>query len=318
MSEINNEKKYEKADTKKILGTVFLEAARKNPAFVLVSTDSGGRSGFGDFIKEFPQRYFELGIMEAAAISVSAGLATAGKIPVFCAPAPFVTVRPMEMFKIDLGYMAQNVKVIARNCGFNYADLGPTHYGLEDYGTIRLIPNIVILAPEDSGELEAAFKTALEYNGPVYLRMSSAPLPKIFPEEKFEIGRGRLIREGKDLTIFSTGEVTVNAAAAVEALAAKGISAELIGLPTINPLDKDIILNSVAKTRRAVTVEEHFITGGLGTAISEVLSESCPCPLKKIGVPHVYISSGPYGDMMRNFGLDVEGIEKSVLEFVSK
>ncbi len=308
--------KYEMIDAKAILGTVLMEAARENGDIVLISTDSANRSGFTEFIKEYPKRYFELGIMEQSALSVSSGFATMGKIPVFCAPAPFVTARPFEMFKVDLGYMRQNAKMIGRNCGFNYSDLGPTHYGLEDIALVRLIPDVMALAPMDATDLRAAFKAALSYKGPVYMRLSTAPIPKLFDDGGFELGKGRLIMDGSDVTLVCTGEITANALEAAEILKAKGVSVRLVGLSTVIPLDEALILESARKTGRVVTVEEHFAVGGLGSMVCELLSENHPVPVKKIGVPHTYISSGPYKDMIKNFGLSPEGIAEATLGFL--
>ena len=304
-------------DTKKILGNTILEAAAKDENIVVVSTDSGNRSGLDAFIKNYPNRYYEVGIMEQAAIGISSGLATAGKTPVFCAPAPFVTARPFEFFRNDLGYMRQNAKMIGRNCGLNYSDLGPTHYALEDMALIRLIPEVVILAPEDPGEFEEAIKAMLSYRGPVYLRFSSSPLPVLFEQRPFEIGKGRLIRDGNDVSIISTGEITASVLQAVDILTAKGIDPQVIGMPTVKPLDVQMIKAAAQKTGRIITVEEHFMTGGLGSAVAEVCSELCPVPVKRIALPDSYLSSGPYGDVMAYYGLDTKGIADSILKFVN-
>ncbi len=309
---------YEMFDAKKLLGDTVYEVAKDRDDIVLLSTDSAPRSGFATFIEKKPEAYYELGIMEQAAIGVGAGMAVAGKTPVWCGPAPFCTARPFEFFKVDLGYMHQNMKVIGRNCGFNYADLGPTHYGLEDYGLVRMIPDVVILAPQDASELKGAIRAMLDYKGPVYLRLSTAKLPKLFEEKAFEIGKGNLIEDGGDVTILTTGEITVNTLAAVELLKAKGVSVRVAGLPTISPIDTDLIVESAKKTGRLVTVEEHFVVGGLGTIVEEITAENCPVPVKKIGVPLSYISAGPYGDMIKYCGLDPESICNTVLAFMEK
>mgnify|MGYP000049783382 FL=1 len=215
--------KFEMFDAKKIIGDVVAAEADLNQSIVVVSTDSAPRSGLGEFIAKYPDRYYELGIMEQAGIGVAAGLATTGKTPVFCAPAPFTTARPFEMFKIDIGYMRQNVKVIGRNCGFNYSDLGPTHFGLEDIALVRLIPGVTILAPIDASQLKGAMLAMLRHKGPVYLRISTAPLPKIFDDADFEIGKGIIVREGSDVAVITTGEISCNVFEAAEVLAARGI-----------------------------------------------------------------------------------------------
>lgn len=309
--------KYEMIDAKKIIGEVTLAEADLNADICVVSTDSAPRTGMNAFIERYPKRYYELGIMEQAAIGVSAGLATAGKTPVFCAPAPFVTARPFEMFKIDVGYMRQNVKAIGRNCGFNYSDLGPTHYGLEDMALVRLIPGVTILAPIDASQLEGAMHAMLQCRGPVYLRVGTAPIPRIFPAGEFEIGKGSVIRDGKDVAIITTGEISVNVFEAAEQLAANGIDAMVIGMPTVAPIDSEIIRMATRKIGKIVTVEEHYVIGGLGSAVCEVCAESgLPVPVKRIGVPHEYLSAGPYEDLVHHCKLDVQGIVETVSDFV--
>jgi transketolase len=309
---------YEFLDAKKIMGEAVYEMARDDSRIIMISTDSASRSGFSSFIKDFPDRYFELGIMEQSALSVASGFATTGKIPVFCAPAPFVTGRPFEMFKIDLGYMQQNVKIIGRNCGLNYADLGPTHFGLEDYALVRMIPKVVILAPQDASERKSAIKAMMEYEGPVYLRVSTGPLPKIFDEKPFQIGKGNVIREGKDLTIVTTGEITRNVLAATEILVSDGIDPMVIGMPSIRPFDETLLVEAAKRTGKVVTVEEHFNIGGLGTIVCELCSASCPVPVLRLGVRNDYISSGPYIDLLAEVGLDTDSLVVKITEFMGK
>lgn len=307
--------KYEMMDARKLAGSVVLEEGRKNPDIVVVSTDSASRTGMADFMAEFPNRSIELGIMEQSGIAVSSGLATQGKIPVFCSPAPFATARPFEFFKIDIGYMQQNVKVIGRNCGFNYSDLGPTHYGLEDLGLTRLIPKLVVLAPLDASQLKGAMKAVLEYKGPCYLRFRTAAIPKIFEEEKFEIGKGNIIREGKDFAIIVTGEIAVNVMDAVEVLVEKGYDPMVIGMPTISPIDEDLIVKA-AQTGKIITVEEGFVVGGLGSAVCEVVAAKCPAKVLRLGAPQEYIPAGQFDEEIDYCHLNPAGIVESVEEFV--
>ncbi len=310
--------KYEMFDAKKIIGEVTLQEADANPNIVVVSTDSAPRTGMTGFITKYPNRYYELGIMEQGAVGVSSGLATAGKVPIFCAPAPFVTARPFEMFKIDIGYMQQNVKAIGRNCGFNYSDLGPTHYGLEDMALARLIPGVTVLAPIDASQLRGAMRAMLRHQGPVYLRIGTAPIPKIFEEEEFTIGKGQIVREGKDVAIITTGEIAVNVFEAAETLAAQGINAMVVAMPTVLPLDEAIIKKAAEATGRIVVVEEHYEVGGLGTAVCETCAKLAPVPVKRLGVPHVYLSAGPYIDLVKYCKLDPAGIVETVKEFTTQ
>ena len=303
-------------DPRKVFGKAVSDLAMENEKIVILSADSGKSSGFGDFMKAVPERYFEFGIMEQAVIGAASGFATTGKIPVFCAIAPFVTARPYEMFRNDLGYMKQNAKIVGRNGGITYSDLGSTHHSLDDYALMRMIPGVVILAPQDPNEIRSACEAMIEHVGPVYMRIGNAKIPNLFEEEKFEIGKGRLIREGADVTILSTGTQTGAAIEAAEKLAAKGIQAELIGMPTICPLDEELILKSAAKTGKVVTVEEHYVYGGMGTMVSDLLAEKHPVPVKKLGIPNDYATSGPYDEIMAFYGIDGNGIAKSVEAFI--
>ena len=305
-------------DPRKEFGKAVTEIASSNPDIVVLSADSGKSSGFGDFIKRFPDRYYECGIMEQAVIGVSSGLATTGKIPVFCAIAPFVTARPFEMFRNDIGYMKQNVKVVGRNCGITYSDLGATHHSLEDIAITRMIPGVVVLAPQDHGEIRAAVKAMIDHKGPVYMRIGNPEIPVLFEEREFVIGKGQVIREGSDVTIIATGSATRSAMEAAENLAKKNISVRLIGMPTVMPIDQDLVIESAKITKGVITVEEHYQDGGLGTIVSEVLSSNCPTRVKRIGIPKVFASSGPYEELLAYYGLDAQGIESKTIGFLSE
>lgn len=304
-------------DPRKAFGQAICALAQDNEEVVLLSADSGKSSGFGDFITMHPERYFEFGIMEQAVVGIASGFATAGKIPVFCAIAPFVTARPYEMFRNDLGYMRQNVKIVGRNGGITYSDLGSTHHSLDDFGIIRMIPDVVILSPQDPGEIRAACKAMLNYVGPCYMRIGNEKIPNLFEEGEFVIGKGRMIRTGEDLTIISTGSMTKSVITAAQELQKAGISAEVIGMPTICPLDEDIIIRSAEKTGRVVTVEEHYAYGGLGTMVSDLLCRRHPVPVKKLAIPNEYATSGPYDRVLAHYGLDSDGIFRSVCDFLS-
>lgn len=303
-------------DPRKLFGAAVFEAAKSRGDIVVLSADSGGSSGFGEFKKRFPDRYFEFGIMEQGVTGFASGLATTGKTPVFCAIAPFVTSRPFEMFRNDLGYMRQNVKIAGRNSGVSYSDLGATHHSLEDFAIIRMIPGVVVLAPADPDEIRAAVRAMLDYEGPVYMRIGNDPIPNLYEPAKFEIGRGRLAIQGKDVTLVATGAITANAFLAAEELKKKRISVELLAMPTVVPADQDLLLESAAKTGRVVTLEEHYVIGGLGTIVQEILSELLPLKVKKLGLPHGYTASGPYGELLKFYGLDAAGIAGSIEAFL--
>lgn len=304
-------------DPRKEFGKAVTEAAAENPDIVVFSADSGKSSGFGEFMKKYPERYFECGIMEQGVVGAAAGMATTGKIPVFCAIAPFVTCRPYEMIRNDIGYMRQNVKLVGRNCGITYSDLGSTHQSLDDFGLMRLIPGITILAPSDPGEIQEAVKAMLAYKGPVYMRIGNPKIPQIFEQEPFVIGKGKLLREGMDVTIVTTGSTTGSALKAVLELEALGVSAELIGMPTVVPLDRELVRRSAAKTGRVITVEEHYVCGGLGSLVTEELSDLANVTVKRMGLPLDYAkTSGDYEELLAYYQLDHNGIVNGVKEFL--
>lgn len=308
----------EMMDPRKTFGETVTNVAKENEDIVVLSADSGKSSGFGEFMELFPDRYYECGIMEQGVVGIASGLAAVGKTPVFCAIAPFVTARPFEMFRNDLGYMKQNVKIVGRNCGFTYSDLGATHHSLEDFAIIRMIPGVIILAPQDPGEIRAATRAMLKHKGPVYMRIGNPKIPMLFEEQEFEIGKGRRILEGTDVTIITTGSLTANVLKAAQTLKEAGISPEVIGMPTVSPVDESIILDSVKKTGRAVTVEEHYVTGGLGSIVSELCVRNNPVPVKMLGVKHEYAATGSYEELLSYYGLDACGITKSVKSFLDK
>lgn len=302
-----------KKAAKSVLGPALLNAAEKYDNLVLVSADSGPNSGFSSFIEKYPDRFYEFGIMEPGVISAASGMATTGWMPLFCAPAPFVCGRAYEMVRIDCGYMRQNVKLIGRNCGFSYNDLGPTHYGLDDIALMRAIPEMVILAPQFADEVVSAFDAMMEFEGPIYMRVHNAALPEREETKPFVIGKGEVLVEGDAATIISTGNVTQHALAAAELLKAEGINVSVIGMPTVYPLDEELILGAAAKGK-IFTVEEHFVDGGLGSAIASLTAAKQPAQVIKLGVPNIYCTSGPYDELLHLYGIDAEGIAKSVKE----
>jgi transketolase len=298
-------------DPRKTFGAAVTFIAAADSRVVILSADSGKSSGFSTFAAMFPSRYFEMGIMEQCAVGVASGLATTGKIPVFCAIAPFTTVRPFEMLRNDVGYMRQNVKIVGRNSGISYSDLGATHHSLEDFAIMRMIPGMTVIAPQDPSEIEAAAEAMLAHDGPVYLRIGNDPIPELFAPGPFTIGKARIARSGTDATIVATGNLTRAALEAAELLAERGVSAEVIGMPTVWPIDAEALRDSAAKTGRVFTVEEHYLIGGLGTIVQEALSGQ-PVPVTKLGIPHEYATSGPYLEVLAHYGLDAAGIANAV------
>ena len=311
--------KGEKKDPRKEFGAAVSAVVQQDDRIVILSADSGGSSGFKEFAKEHPDRYFEFGIMEQGVTGVAAGLATTGKIPVFCAIAPFVTCRNYEMFRNDLGYMKQNVKIVGRNGGFTYSDLGATHHSLEDYAIMRMIPGVVVLSPQSPLEIRAASKAMLAHVGPVYMRIGNPPIPEIYEEEpEFVIGKGTVLKDGSDLAVISTGSATADVLEAAKILEEKGISIRVIGMPTVNPIDRELVEQTAREVGKIMTVEEHYRYGGLGTLVAEICGENCPVPVKMHGVPSEYATSGPYDELKAYYKLDPKGIAETALAFLGK
>jgi transketolase len=305
-------------DPRKTFGSAVGEIAANDDRIVILSADSGGSSGFGAFMKEHPERYFEFGIQEQGVTGVASGLATMGLIPVFCAIAPFVTLRNYEQFRNDLGYMRQNVKIVGRNGGFTYSDLGSTHHSLEDYAVTRMIPGVTVLAPMDPHDLRGACKAMLEHEGPVYMRIGNSPIPEIAEPEEFVIGKARLLRPGSAVTVITTGYVAGDVVPAVDALRDSGLDVELLGLGTVWPLDEDAILASAAKTGHVITIEEHYEIGGLGGAVAELLSgRGVGVSLDRIGVPPSYVPTGPYADIQKSLGLDTASLQTRIADLAA-
>ncbi|WRS30728.1 transketolase C-terminal domain-containing protein [Actinomycetaceae bacterium MB13-C1-2] len=304
-------------DPRSTFGKEISELAERFPALVVVSTDSGKSSGFQSFASAQPDRYFEVGIAEQAATGVCAGLATTGLTPVLCAIAPFVTSRNFEFFRNDVGYMHQNVKIVGRNGGFTYSELGSTHHSLEDYALIGSIPGVVILAPADAGELRAACAAMLKWDGPVYMRIGAEKIPDFGNENEFVIGRGRRITSGNDLTVVTTGYTTNYVRSAVALLIEEGASIDLIHMPTVSPFDRDIVLESAIKTGRVVSVEEHYAFGGLGTRTAELVAGVGVARWSGLSVSQKNQPSSTYADLLAQNSLDVDGIStylRDVLE----
>jgi transketolase len=305
-------------DPRKAFGEAVVEAAEKNPNIVVLSADSSSGSGLGDFRTKFPDRHFEFGIMEQGVIGFACGLATTGKIPVFAAIAPFVTARPFEMFRNDLGYMNQNVKVVGRCAGLTYDQLGSTHHSIDDVAIIRTIPGVTIINPGDPVTIKKAVHAMIKHVGPCYLKIGSPKMPVLYEEDvDFSLGKGIVIKDGSDVTLIGTGTVLSKAVAAARLLEEAGVSVRLIDMHTIKPLDRDLILSAAREIGRIVTVEEHFIAGGLGSAIAEICSQEYPVKMKMIGIGDSYASNGPYEELLGKYGLQPDQIKNTVIKFLS-
>ncbi|MCR4755784.1 MAG: transketolase family protein [Lachnospiraceae bacterium] len=307
-----------KIATRESYGNALVECAEDFPDLVVLDADLAGATKTGVFKKAYPDRHIDCGIAESNMTGIAAGLATCGKIPFISSFAMFAAGRNFEQVRNSIGYPHLNVKIGATHAGVTVGEDGATHQCNEDIALMRTIPGMTVIVPSDDIEARAAVRAALELKGPVYLRFGRAAVPVINdkPGYKFEIGKGVKLREGSDVTIVATGICVDSAVNAAELLAADGIQADVINIHTIKPIDKDIILESAKKTGKVVTVEEHSVIGGLGSAVCDVLAENLPTPVKKIGVQDVFGESGSAGELVKKFGLDGESVYKTIKEFV--
>ena len=313
------------ADVKKIAtresyGNALVELGKEHEDLIVLDADLAAATKTGVFKKAFPERHIDCGIAEANMTGIAAGIATTGKVPFISTFAMFASGRAFEQVRNSIGYPHLNVKIGATHAGISVGEDGATHQCNEDIALMRTIPGMTIISPADDVEARAAVKAAYEFEGPVYLRFGRLAVP-VFNDEasyKFEIGKGVLLREGSDVTIVATGLEVNESVEAAKVLEAEGISAEVINIHTIKPLDEDIIIKSAKKTGKVVTVEEHSIIGGLGGAVAETLSEKAPTPLKRIGIMDTFGESGPAAALLEKYGLDAKGISAKVKEFLAK
>ncbi len=304
-------------DPRKTFGDTLVEAGEKHKNIVAISADSSGGSGLTPFRQRFPERHIEFGIMEQGILGFSCGLATTGKIPFVAAIAPFVTARPFEMFRNDLGYMRQNVKVVGRCAGLTYSDLGATHQSLDDIAIIRTIPGVTVINPGDPVDIVKAVHAAAAHVGPVYIKLGSPKMPVLMDEDyPFQIGKGVVMQEGNDVTIIATGTLLSKATEATRILKEKGIHPRLINMHTIKPLDRELVLKAAAETGKIVTVEEGYLAGGLGSCIAELIATKHPVPMKMIGIDDQFCDTGPYEELLAVYGLQGEQIADSIEQFL--
>ena len=309
----------DKIATRESYGNALAELGAKNPNVVVLDADLAAATKTGVFKKAFPDRFFDCGIAESNMVGIAAGLATTGKIPFVSSFAMFAAGRAFEQVRNSVGYPHLNVKIGATHAGITVGEDGASHQCNEDIALMRTIPGMVVMCPSDDIEAKAAVMAAAEYEGPVYMRFGRAACPIINdkPDYKFEIGKGTVVKEGKDLTIVATGICVGNALEAAEMLAKDGIDAEVINICTIKPLDEDIIIKSAKKTGKVVTAEEHSVIGGLGSAVCDALSAKFPVPVKKIGMYDVFGESGAAAALLEKYQLDGKGIYAQIKEFLA-
>ncbi len=306
-----------KIATRESYGNMLTELAEEYPNLVVLDADLAAATKTGIFKKAYPNRFFDCGIAEENMMGVAAGLSLVGKIPFVSSFAMFAAGRAFEQVRNSIGYPHLNVKIGATHAGITVGEDGATHQCNEDIALMRTIPGMVVMCPSDDIEAKAAVRAAIEYEGPVYLRFGRSAVPVINdkPDYHFEIGKGTVVRPGKDVTIVATGICVDSAIGAAEKLAQDGIDAEVINICTIKPLDEELIIASAKKTGKVVTVEEHSVIGGLGSAVCDCLAEKAPTLVKKVGIYDVFGESGSAAALLEKYGLDAEGVYRSVKEF---
>ena len=306
-----------KIATRESYGQALVELGKENPNVVVLDADLAAATKTGMFKKEFPERHIDCGIAECNMMGIAAGFAAVGMIPFASSFAMFAAGRAFEQVRNSIGYPHLNVKIGATHGGISVGEDGATHQCCEDIALMRTIPGMTVIVPSDDVEARAAVKAAAAMEGPVYMRFGRLAVPVINDEDyKFEIGKGCVLKEGTDVAIIANGLCVAESLEAAKKLEAEGISAKVINMATVKPLDEELVLAAAKETGKVVTVEEHSVIGGLGSAVCDVLSEKLPTPVLKIGVNDVFGHSGPAVELVKEFGLDGDSIAAKVKDFV--
>ena len=304
-----------KTATRDAYGAALLKAAERSPELVVLDADLAAATKTGVFKKAYPDRFIDCGIAEGNMMGIAAGLAASGKKVFASSFAMFAAGRAFEQVRNSIGYPHLNVKIGATHAGISVGEDGATHQCCEDIALMRTIPGMTVINPADAVEAEQAVMAALEMDGPCYLRFGRLAVPVIFDENyRFEIGKGVELVSGNDVTVIATGLLVNEALVAAEQLKAEGISVRVINMATIKPLDRDIVIKAAKETGCIVTAEEHNVIGGLGSAVAEVVSETVPVPVVRLGVNDVYGKSGPAVELLKIFGLSADGVAAKVRE----
>ncbi len=307
-----------KIATRDSYGDALVELGREHDNLIVLDADLAAATKTAVFKKAYPERFIDCGIAEAHMTGVAAGLSTCGKVPFISSFAMFAAGRAFEQVRNSIGYPHLNVKIGATHAEITVGEDGATHQCNEDIALMRTIPGMVVINPADDVEARAAVKAAYEYEGPVYLRFGRLALPVIHDETDytFEIGKGEVLREGRDLTIVATGAMVSNSLEAAEKLAIDGIDAKVINIHTIKPLDEELIIEAAKETGRVITVEEHSVIGGLGSVVCDALALKAPTPVLKIGINDTFGESGPAVELLKKYKLDADSIYAKIKEFV--
>lgn len=318
MIKILQGKDREKKSIRAEYGKTLVELGKKNPNIVALDADLSCSTQTAMFGKEFPERFFNMGIAEQDAMTTAAGLSTTGKIPFVSTFAMFATGRAWEQIRNSICYPRFNVKIVATHGGITVGEDGASHQALEDIAIMRDIPNMMVIVPADCTETREVIKFAAEYDGPVYIRLARTNVPNLFDPEtyKFDPKKALVVKEGKDVTLVTNGETLVEALDCADLLEKDGISAEVIHMPVVKPVDVDTIVESAKKTQNIITIENHSIIGGLGSAICETLSENYPVKVKRIGINDQFGQSGEQRELMNFYGLTGEKLAQTIKNYL--
>jgi transketolase len=305
--------------TRDAYGVTLAELGEEEPNIVALDADLSGSTKTSLFAKKFPERFFNMGIAEANMMGTAAGLAAVGKIPFVSTFAIFAVGRAWEQMRQSVAYPKANVKIVATHGGVTVGEDGGSHQSVEDIAIVRAVPNMTVIVPADGVETRAAIRAAAAHKGPFYIRLGRNKVPTIFGEDyRFEIGKGSEVAKGSDLTFVSTGLMTAQAIAAAGLLAKEGISARVVHIATVKPLDREIILDAARETGAIVTAEEHSVIGGLGGAVAELLAEQHPVPVKRVGIRDRFGTSGKAEELMKYFGLLPEDLVEAAREVLAR
>ncbi|HJV36870.1 transketolase family protein [Geomonas sp.] len=305
--------------TRDAYGEALAELGAENESIVALDADLSGSTKTGVFAKRFPNRFFNMGIAEANMVGTAAGLASVGKIPFVSTFAIFAAGRAWEQIRQSVAYPKANVKIVATHGGVTVGEDGGSHQSVEDVAIMRAIPNMTVIVPADGEETKGAIRAAAAYKGPVYVRLGRNKVPTVFPAgHEFKIGKGNQLVDGSDLTFVTTGLMTAQAVIAAEKLQAEGISARVVHLGTIKPLDKEIVLKAARETGAIITAEEHSVVGGLGGAVAELLGEECPTLMKRVGIHDRFGTSGKSDELLKYFGLNAETLMEEAREIITR
>ncbi|MGA7342833.1 MAG: transketolase C-terminal domain-containing protein [Terracidiphilus sp.] len=295
------------------------EMAARDERVCAVANDSLSSAKLKNFKARFPARFVNVGIAEQNMVGVGAGLANGGMVPYVCGAACFLTARAMEQVKVDLAYTRANVKLCAMSPGMAYGQLGPTHHSIEDLAWMRVLPHLAVVVPADPVETAAAMRYSLEHEGPMFLRIARVPAPQVHAGDyQFKLGKAVQLRAGSDVTIIACGLLVSRALDAARSLEARGISARVLNMSTVKPLDREAILDAARTTRGIVTAEEALAAGGLGSAVAEIVAVAHPAPMRILGVPDTFAPTGTAEFLLEHFGLTSSGIERAALELLEE